>query len=116
LIKRAAVNLKNRTSFVDEGVEITPIPVTEGESITIKYDGLLAKSGADRVYTHLGYGSSEQWKNIQDIPMMNTKDGWTCEAVAQEKRLNFCFHDTANNWDNNNGNNWSITVHNGDLS
>ena len=114
MIKRTAVNSKNRSSLIEEGVEITPIPVTEGESVTIKYDGLLARSGADKVYTHLGYGSSDQWKDVQDIPMMNTKSGWTCEAVAQEKRLNFCFHDAANNWDNNNGYNWSVTVHNGD--
>jgi len=116
LIKKAAVSTKNRTSIVEEGVEITPIPVTEGESVTIKYDGLLAQSGATKIYTHLGYGSSEQWRDIQDIPMMNSKSGWTCEAVAEQERLNFCFHDSTNNWDNNNGLNWSVTVHDGRLS
>nr|WP_236995025.1 carbohydrate-binding protein [Heliomicrobium modesticaldum] len=27
--------------------------------------------------------------------------------------VHFCFHDSAHNWDNNNGLNWTIQVHNG---
>ena len=115
MIKKTAVETSKHSSIVEEGVEVSTIPITAGEKLTIRYDGLLAKSGADMVYTHLGYGSSNQWMSIRDIPMKNTKKGWTCEAPAQEQRINFCFHDAADNWDNNNGLNWSITVHNGNI-
>lgn len=114
MLRRSKANNENRLIMVDEGIEISPIPVTQGDSITIKYNGQLAKNGADTVYAHVGYGTGDDWHNIQDIAMMSTKDGWVCNTSAtEEERLHFCFHDSAHNWDNNEGRNWSITVHNG---
>lgn len=104
---------KTQTSVVEEGISITPIPATEGETISITYDGLLAKSGAENVYTHLGYGSNDSWTGIEDIPMSRIPQGWTCDILPKDERLNFCFHDGANNWDNNYGHNWCVTIHNG---
>lgn len=110
---RKAQTNKERTSVIDEGVSVTPVPITEGETLTIKYDGLLAKNGATNVYAHLGYGDSHHWQEIEDIPMNYAKTAWTCEIIPKAERINFCFHDGANNWDNNNGRNWSLTIHNG---
>ncbi len=113
MLKKLKADSDNNLSAIDEGIEITPIPVTLGDRVTIKYDGLLADSGADKIYAHIGYGDNDNWTGIQDIPMKKTKNGWVCDTFADEERLNFCFRDSANNWDNNNGRNWSLTVHNG---
>lgn len=110
---------KVRTVNIEEGVNISPMPVTLGEPIQIAYEGLLARSGAAQVYTHLGYGNNESWSDVRDIPMSEAAKGWHCNLtpdVSSAVRLNFCFHDGANHWDNNNGHNWSLTIHNGEFN
>ena len=101
---------------IEGGVIATPVPITAGSSVHIIYSGLLAESGADRVYMHTGFGPSYGWNMLHDYEMTPSKWGW--EAVIDikgEDRFNFCFHDSADNWDNNNGRNWSYEVHNGRL-
>lgn len=97
-----------------QGVVVDPTPITAGEEITILYYGLLSKSGADQVYVHVGYGESREWKNVADFKMSRTGWGWvkTLE-MPEDTRFNFCFRDSAYNWDNNNGMNWSFEIHNG---
>lgn len=96
------------------GVNVYPTPITLGEHVNIVYNGLLAKSGATEVWVHVGYGSHENWHDIRDIKMLHTGRGWeqTFE-VNDSSRLNMCFKDSAHNWDNNNGHNWSFEIHNG---
>ncbi len=98
-----------------DGVVVDPVPITSGEEIVVFYNGLLSQSGADSVYLHCGYGDSDNWKAVQDMRMART--GWgfvkTIKAPEVGTRLNFCFRDSASNWDNNNGHNWSFEVHNG---
>lgn len=100
-------------SATAEGISITPIPATEGDTLNIAYDGLLTKSGALTVYAHLGYGSNDNWVDIEDIAMRNIGKLWTCDILPKDSIVNFCFHDGANNWDNNYGRNWSISIHDG---
>ncbi|MGI6144961.1 MAG: carbohydrate-binding protein [Clostridia bacterium] len=106
-------NNKQQTAYVGEGVSITPMPVTMMETVTIEYDGLLSQNNTDNIYLHVGHGLSDYWTNVQDIPMKKTNNVWSASIIPSDSRLNFCFHDGANNWDNNNGHNWSLTVHNG---
>lgn len=115
LTTKSGTRTKKKTSIVEEGVSVTPIPLTAGETLTINYDGLLAQHGADSVYAHIGYGSNDHWVEIEDVPMKSKKKLWTCDVTPRDSRVNFCFHDGANNWDNNNGHNWSLTVHDGGL-
>jgi len=101
-------------SQLQGGVTVDPTPITAGQEVTILYNGLLAKSGAQQIYLHVGYGSNDNWQMVTDYPMYFTGNGWEKTiTVAEGTRLNFCFKDSANNWDNNNGNNWSFIVHNG---
>lgn len=96
------------------GVYVDPTPITAGQKVTVLYNGLLAKSGADQIYLHVGYGDARHWNHLADIPM--TRIGWGWEktiAMTDDSRFNFCFKDSANNWDNNTGHNWSYEVHNG---
>ncbi|WP_227764946.1 carbohydrate-binding protein [Zhaonella formicivorans] len=96
------------------GVVVDPIPITLGEEITVLYYGLLPQSGADQVWMHCGYGDANNWHNVQDIKMEWTERGFAKKIKINDgSRFNFCFKDSANNWDNNNGLNWSFEVHNG---
>jgi len=97
-----------------QGIAIDPLPATLGDEVTFLYNGLLAMSGAEQVYLHCGYGDNKNWKTVKDERMEWTGYGWAKTIdLNNDSRLNFCFKDSANNWDNNNGVNWSIEIHNG---
>ena len=96
------------------GLVVEPVPISADEEITILYNGLLSGFGADQVYLHCGYGTSQAWKDIEDIKMDRTEKGWEKRfTVNDSSRLNICFRDSVNNWDNNNGINWSFEIHDG---
>ena len=95
-------------------IDVSPTPITAGEKVTISYQGLLANSGAEEVYLHAGIGFNDAWQDITNIQMK--KQGTECQAqlkINTTDHFNFCFKDAAENWDNNQGNNWSFEVHNG---
>jgi hypothetical protein len=74
------------------------------------YSGLLANSGADRIYAHVGYGMGK-WSGIQDVEMRRQGEQFiTSVKMEAADMFNLCFKDSASNWDNNNGNNWSTKV------
>jgi len=95
-------------------VEVEPVPITKGDTVSVRYDGILSQHGADQVFLHVGFGPTNYWTNVRDIPM--EKKGKMWEAKVPEvfhNRLNFCFKDSAGHWDNNQGKNWTFTVHDG---
>ncbi len=104
---------------VDDGVYVRPTPITAGDSIVVKYSGLLAKSGAQEVHLHMGYGYGA-WDRVSDIPMRETTRGsFETEVhlpIEETSRFNFCFRDNAGNWDNNSGRDWSYEIHAGELA
>lgn len=104
---------KKQTAYVEEGVTITPMPVTMDDPVTITYDGLLAQNNVAAIYAHVGNGFSDYWTNVQDIPMKKEGNIWAANVIPSDSRMNFCFHDGADNWDNNYGHDWSLTIHNG---
>lgn len=103
-----------REDMLDGGICVDPTPITAGQQVTVLYDGLLSQSGADQVYLHTGFGGGNQWYNVCDLPMIKTGWGWEgILDVNDSSRFNFCFKDSADNWDNNWGKNWSYEIHNG---
>lgn len=103
-----------RDAMYPGGLVVDPVPITTGEEITILYNGLLSNSGADQVYLHYGYGTAQAWSGVKDVKMEKTERGWVKKfTVDDSSRLNLCFKDSANNWDNNNGINWSFEIHDG---
>lgn len=98
----------------DDGVRVSPMPVTAEAEVVVSYSGLLVQSGATELYLHCGEGPGD-WRNVRDVPMEKGPQGeWTARLKAGEGgTFEFCFHDAAGNWDNNNGVNWSVTVHDG---
>ncbi len=96
----------------DNGIMVRPTPVSLGDEVKVEYRGLLAQAGAEQIYLHFGFGRGD-WTYVQEVPMERTPDGaWTALVQVEEAgRFNFCFRDSANNWDNNNGRNWSYEIH-----
>jgi hypothetical protein len=103
---------KKAEEEVVDGIFLEPVPITLGEELKIKYKGVLADSPADKVYLHAGFGN-EIWEKVLDVPMKKTKDGgWSVTIQVDEpSSFHFCFRDDAQNWDNNNGRNWTYQVH-----
>lgn len=93
------------------GISAEPYPAGVGEEVHVVYSGQLARSGADKVYLHLGFGSNDQWADIADYEMVPTGEGWeTSFKIRRGGNMKFCFKDRANNWDNNNGHNWNYKI------
>ncbi|HOJ78085.1 MAG TPA: carbohydrate-binding protein [Bacillota bacterium] len=107
---------RKKMEEVVNGVFLDPVPITLGDEVKIKYKGLLADAGANKIYLHAGFGHSGKWDKVLELPMKKTKDGgWSVKIqMTEPSSFNFCFRDDAQNWDNNNGNNWSFQIHEGD--
>ncbi|MBE3574193.1 MAG: carbohydrate-binding protein [Firmicutes bacterium] len=104
------------TTQLENGITLHPMPLTAGQKAVVRYHGLLARSGAQQVYLHCGFGSDDlgAWSQVQDIPMTNTPEGWEAQVdLTDPSRLHFCFRDNVGNWDNNSGRNWHVEIHNG---
>lgn len=96
-------------NFANQGINVSPQTVRSGELVRVNYNGLLAMSGADQVYLHTGYG--DNWEYVSDLPMQRTGSDWQkVFPVEHPGKLNFCFKDSANNWDNNLGQNWNVPI------
>lgn len=95
--------------ILDDRVDVCPSPAFKGRDVLIRYKGLLAKSGADRVFCHYGY---DGWKNINTVEMRREPDGSFVASIPVngQSEINFCFKDSANNWDNNSGWNWATDI------
>lgn len=76
----------------------------------ICYSGLLTKSGADRVIGVYGFGSNQNWENVSEVTLTRDYTGnFTATIpIASGKNVNFAFRDSAENWDNNSGLNYTF--------
>ena len=95
----------NHDPYPQNGVFIRPALPHSSRQIKVVYNGLLPNSGASQVYAHVGLGA--EWKKTKQIKMDRTAEGF--EAIVPTHHacaLHVAFHDAAENWDNNNGNNY----------
>ncbi len=92
------------------GVQVKPL-TEDGKKVSILYKGPLSEKGAERIYLHCGYGNQQNWSYTSDQPMERTQAGWEKMISLQEgAQLNFCFKDSQENWDNNDGVNWTYRI------
>jgi hypothetical protein len=89
-----------------KGVEVNPSAYAN--EATVCYNGLLAKSGADQIYLHCGFGDPRSWSNVTTQKMERSPKGWEKNIRLTNNQAIICFKDSANNWDNNNGHNWNV--------
>lgn len=94
---------------LDNRIAMEPGSPARGQSVRIEYRGLLAESGADRIWMHCGFDS---WSRPENISMVKTpQNSFSCiTEVKGSKEMNFCFKDSADNWDNNSGQNWTVPI------
>lgn len=97
-------------SYTDNGIRVTEAtyPIMK-----ITYDGLLARSGAQEISAVVGYGNNLSWEDVATYTLQKV-DYQSFEASIPVKRsgnLNVVFKDSAGNWDNNSGMNYSFTNH-----
>ncbi|MGE5405578.1 MAG: carbohydrate-binding protein [Candidatus Saccharibacteria bacterium] len=93
------------------GVSIDPVAPATNDNCHLTYNGLLAKSGADKVYAHVGYGNPQKWFGIKEYEMKKHGESFVTEfRIEATDTLHICFRDSINNWDNNSGKNWSTPV------
>lgn len=77
----------------------------ENSKVKISYIGKLYQEASEEVFIHYGFGSN--WDNINDIQMKKTDLGFQAEIdLLEGDSFNFCFKDSNNNWDNNEGENY----------
>ena len=77
----------------------------ENSKVKISYIGKLYQEASEEVFIHYGFGSN--WDNINDIQMNKTDLGFQAEIELLEgDSFNFCFKDSNNYWDNNEGENY----------
>ena len=77
----------------------------ENSKVKISYIGKLYQEASEEVFIHYGFGGN--WDNINDIQMNKTDLGFQAEIELLEgDSFNFCFKDSNNNWDNNEGENY----------
>lgn len=100
---------KTKQLYEDNGVEVSKTPISVGDEVTLLYSGLLAKSGAEMVYAHIGYG--DNWEEKAFIPMQKDNDVFKATIkVNHPDSLNIAFKDSGENWDNNSHSNYSFKV------
>jgi hypothetical protein len=101
---------KDASAFYDAGIYWEPKSPRTGDTLNIHYHGLLQNSEAGEIFLHYGF---DNWnRSIHTIKMARLADGSFSTAVKTERagEINLCFKDNADNWDNNNGNNWNLSL------
>jgi len=97
----------NSQPYAENGVFISNSSLSVGEEVAITYEGILAKSGADQIFLHIGYG--KEWLDKAFIPMENENGVFRGTfKMALPDDLNISFKDSADNWDNNSLMNYSF--------
>ena len=98
-----------------DAISIKPMPITVGSDVKVKYKGYLTQHNPDSIIMHVGYGKNNSWTHITDVVMKPSQDAWEGKINVKQydSRLNLCFKDNHDHWDNNYGNNWSFEIRNG---
>ena len=83
--------------------------LVENSKVKISYTGKLFEENSKNVYLHYGYGIN--WDNISDVEMTKTELGYQAEIeLMSSDSLNLCFRNLNNEWDNNNGQNYTFKI------
>ncbi|MEW5921001.1 MAG: carbohydrate-binding protein [Bacillota bacterium] len=91
-----------------QSVGIDPAEPRRGQDVSLIYQGILYQNGADNVWLHYGF---DNWSKVSTIGMQRRTDGFHCQIKADGRNdMSFCFKDSADHWDNNNGMDWNISI------
>lgn len=84
--------------------------LVKNTSVKLSYTGNLFQDGYEgNIYLHYGFGPS--WENVNEIEMNKTDLGYQAEiTLPDSESFNFCFKNSENIWDNNNGENYIFPI------
>ena len=83
--------------------------LVENSKVKISYAGKLFQDNCEEVYIHYGFGLN--WDNIGEIKMERTELGFQAEVeLTSDETFNFCFRNSTNEWDNNDGQNYIFPI------
>ena len=83
--------------------------LVENSKVKISYVGKLFQDNCAEVYIHYGFGLN--WDNLGEIKMERTELGFQAEIeLPCSETFNFCFRNSKNEWDNNNGQNYVFPI------
>jgi hypothetical protein len=92
-------------------IQVEPVPIHKQSKVSIHYNGYLRLDPSSAIYFYYGYGPNGAWEDISEILMQPSLKGVSADIYINNKdRINFCFHNDKDQWDNNFGNNWSFEI------
>ncbi len=98
-----------KKSYEENGVLLSKKTIYSGDKIKVSYNGLLAQSGAQSIFLHVGFG--DEWKECSLVPMNFEQGTFSVELdILNYKNFGICFKDTADNWDNNSRDNYVFSI------
>ena len=81
----------------------------KNETVKLTYKGYLFKANSTDVSIVYGYG--DNWENTTEQPMKRTLGGFVTEITLQDfDKLNFCFKNSYEEWDNNNFQDYHVDI------
>ena len=82
----------------------------ENSVVKISYTGKFFQDGSNTdLYIHYGFGLL--WENVNEIKMEKTDLGYQALIYLDgQDSLNFCFKNSKNEWDNNEGKNYVFEI------
>ena len=79
--------------------------LVENSNVKISYTGKFFQDESEEVFIHYGFGIN--WDGVNEVKMEKTELGYQAEIeLGNGETFNFCFKNNANEWDNNDGNNY----------
>ena len=81
----------------------------ENNSVKISYTGKFFQDASEEVFLHYGFGIN--WDNVNEVEMKKTDLGFQAEInLLEGESFNLCFRNGNNEWDNNEGQNYSFPM------
>jgi len=99
-------NIPPYNTYSANGINIEVTPTR----ITLFYNGILAKDGAKEVIAVVGHGDNSRWEDVKEYPMWYAGNQTFVLYIPPDKgkSINIAFKDSAGNWDNNSGRNYTF--------
>ena len=83
--------------------------LTANSTVKISYTGKFFQDASKEVTMRYSFG--DNWENYAEAEMVKTELGFQTEIELQdEKTFGFCFKNENNEWDNNDGNNYTFAI------
>lgn len=81
----------------------------ENTTVKISYTGKFFQDNSEEVFIHYGFGIN--WDNLNEVKMEKTELGFQSEiTLGEADSLSFCFRNGNNEWDNNDGQNYTFEI------